>query len=386
MRYQYLLIDNDNTLMDFNAAERKALRDTLTAYGLPADDAVCTLYHEINDAQWKALERGETTQKKLKVERYRLLLEQLGCTELSAAEVSAAYEANLGSHADLLPGAADFIHAVHGKMKIALVSNGVSAIQRSRLAKCPLTPLFDAIVISEEAGVSLSGKYTYVTGLEDVFVTSGDNGDTRDGNILVDGGNVLVTAAKVAATVVESSAVVVTKNIALVGSDSGSALVAGKSAMIINGKKVPMLWVDIDEAPDLSDLKDIWDTLQTSDIIQPMDWKNLVENALFSFRKSSELLVNNGLAPWEPGGGFKMYEPYWQVMHDVGDPLAVGSPYHPKAESVHGSKCWPCVGPIDGGVFVTYGYGNIEKGLSKKRDSLDPYVGLIRGSMGEFKT
>ena len=79
MRYQYLLIDNDNTLMDFNAAERKALRDTLIAYGLPADDAVCTLYHEINDAQWKALERGETTQKKLKVERYRLLLEQLGC-------------------------------------------------------------------------------------------------------------------------------------------------------------------------------------------------------------------------------------------------------------------------------------------------------------------
>ena len=154
MRYQYLLIDNDNTLMDFNAAERKALRDTLIAYGLPADDAVCTLYHEINDAQWKALERGETTQKKLKVERYRLLLEQLGCTELSAEEVSAAYEANLGSHADLLPGAADFMHAVHGKMKIALVSNGVSAIQRSRLAKCPLTPLFDAIVISEEAGVS----------------------------------------------------------------------------------------------------------------------------------------------------------------------------------------------------------------------------------------
>ena len=30
MRYQYLLIDNDNTLMDFNAAEAKALIDVLT--------------------------------------------------------------------------------------------------------------------------------------------------------------------------------------------------------------------------------------------------------------------------------------------------------------------------------------------------------------------
>lgn len=154
MRYQYLLIDNDNTLMDFNAAERKALQDTLTACGLPADDEVCTLYHGINDALWKALERGETTQKALKVERYRQLLERLGCTELAPEAVSAAYEANLGSHADLLPGAAEFMQAVHGRMKIALVSNGVSAIQRSRLAKCPLTPLFDAIIISEEAGVS----------------------------------------------------------------------------------------------------------------------------------------------------------------------------------------------------------------------------------------
>lgn len=154
MRYEYLLIDNDNTIMDFSAAEKKAFRDTMTACGLPADEAVCTLYHEINDAQWKALERGETTQKKLKVERYRLLLEQLGHAELDAAAVSAMYERNLGSHADLLPGAEGFVHAVHGKMKVALVSNGVSAIQRSRLAKCPLTPLFDAIVISEEAGVA----------------------------------------------------------------------------------------------------------------------------------------------------------------------------------------------------------------------------------------
>lgn len=154
MRYQYLLIDNDNTLMDFNAAEAKALTDVLLHHSLPAGNATVRIYHEINDAQWKALERGETTQCKLKVERFRQLLAVLGRTELNAAAVAAEYEANLSGHADLLSGAADFIQAVHGKMKIALVSNGVSAIQRGRLAKCPLTPLFDTIVISEEVGAS----------------------------------------------------------------------------------------------------------------------------------------------------------------------------------------------------------------------------------------
>ena len=154
MRYQYLLIDNDNTLMDFNAAEAKALVDVLRAHGLPTDDETIRTYHEINDAQWKALERGETTQPVLKVERFRQLLAHLNRTDVDAPAIAAEYAVGLGNHADLLPGAAEFIQALHGKLKIALVSNGVSAIQRSRLSKCPLTPLFDAIVISEEVGVA----------------------------------------------------------------------------------------------------------------------------------------------------------------------------------------------------------------------------------------
>ena len=154
MRYQYLLIDNDNTIMDFNAAEAKALIDVLQNHGLPTDDATVHTYHEINDALWKALERGETTQPKLKVERFRQLLTVLNRHDVDAEVIAAEYAAGLGNHADLLPGAAEFIQAVHGRMKIALVSNGVSAIQRGRLAKCPLTPLFDAIVISEEVGAA----------------------------------------------------------------------------------------------------------------------------------------------------------------------------------------------------------------------------------------
>ena len=154
MKYQYLLIDNDNTLMDFNAAEAKALIDVLNTYDLPTDAATVQAYHEINDALWKALERGETTQPQLKVERFRQLLRHLNRDGIDPAVMGAAYAANLGNHADLLPGAEDFIRALHGKVRMALVSNGVSAIQRSRLAKCSLTPLFDAIVISEEVGAA----------------------------------------------------------------------------------------------------------------------------------------------------------------------------------------------------------------------------------------
>lgn len=170
MRYDYLLIDNDNTLMDFAAAEAKALRETLSAAGLPTDEATVSAYERINSALWKALERGETTQPALKVERFRQLLDELQ-RDGDPVALGAAYAANLGNYADLLPGAEDFIRAVHGRMKIALVSNGVSAIQRSRLAKCPLTPLFDAIVISEEAGVAKPDPRLLTLALEQLGCT-----------------------------------------------------------------------------------------------------------------------------------------------------------------------------------------------------------------------
>ena len=152
MPKRYLLVDNDNTLMDFNLAERRALTETLRLWGLPEDEAVVACYHRINDAQWKALERGETTQARLRRDRFQLLLEALGRTDLDAQAVCDSY--NLGTHAELLPGAVELLQALHGRMKLALVSNGVSAIQRSRLSRSPITPYFDAVIISEEVGVS----------------------------------------------------------------------------------------------------------------------------------------------------------------------------------------------------------------------------------------
>ena len=154
MKYRYLLVDNDNTLMDFNLAEKYALAETLANAGLPVDEETTTAYHQINDELWKALERGETTQAELKVERFAQLLDYLGKPRDTAAALGAAYAENLGNHADLLPDAMAFMEAVHGKVKIALVSNGISRIQRHRLSLCPFTPMLDAVVISEEIGVS----------------------------------------------------------------------------------------------------------------------------------------------------------------------------------------------------------------------------------------
>lgn len=154
MRYRYLLCDNDNTLMDFNAAEHGAVTQVLRAFDLPWDEETYHTYHVINQALWEAHERGEITQPALKVERFARLLAALGRTDVDAEVLSNAFAQQLSTRADLMPDAVAFLTSLHGPMRIALVSNGVGATQRGRLARCPFTPLLDAVLISGEVGIS----------------------------------------------------------------------------------------------------------------------------------------------------------------------------------------------------------------------------------------
>ena len=58
MRYNTLLMDADNTLLDFTKSEHDAIAETFAHFGLPNDDATIAIYSEVNDAHWKMLERG----------------------------------------------------------------------------------------------------------------------------------------------------------------------------------------------------------------------------------------------------------------------------------------------------------------------------------------
>ena len=107
MRYDVLLSDADGTLFDFKAGEKNAIAVTFTRFGIPVTAENASLYHRINDAQWKKLERGETTQQKLRVDRFREFLEQSGY-QADPAEMSACFVEQLGQQRILIGGAEDF--------------------------------------------------------------------------------------------------------------------------------------------------------------------------------------------------------------------------------------------------------------------------------------
>ena len=148
---KYLLLDLDDTILDFHEAEYHAIRRTLSAFDIEPTDAVCDLYSKINLAHWKALERKEITREQLEVSRFQQLFEQLHITKDAAACGKLYYE-NLSDCHFFLPGAYEAVERLSKKYELYMVTNGTSKVQHRRIAGANLEPLFCDIFISQEMG------------------------------------------------------------------------------------------------------------------------------------------------------------------------------------------------------------------------------------------
>jgi len=152
MRYDTLLLDADNTLFDFDAAERGAFSALAEAFSLPDDDECYALYHRINHALWKEFEQGLVTKTELTVERFRRLTGQLGRSDERAADMHVCYAAALGRQAILYPGVPELCRRLSGLCRLYMVTNGNRATQRSRFERAGILPWFQDVFISDDIG------------------------------------------------------------------------------------------------------------------------------------------------------------------------------------------------------------------------------------------
>ena len=153
MKYRALLSDADGTLFDFHKGEAIAIAETFRSFGIPDTPEIIALYSQANDAQWKKLERGETTQAKLRVDRFVEFLKLTGL-EGDPQALSDDYVVRLGQQRWPLPFSEELCREVSRHMPIYLVTNGIARIQRSRFTDCGISPYVSGMVISEEVGKS----------------------------------------------------------------------------------------------------------------------------------------------------------------------------------------------------------------------------------------
>ncbi len=147
-----ILIDLDNTIFDFSAAEAVALRHVLTDIGIePTEESIAT-YSRINKAQWERMERGEIVREVVLILRYEIFFREMGIDKDPAA-AEKLYEKYLSIGHYYMPHAEEFLAAVKGKYRIYLATNGIKEIQNGRLKSAGLLDYFDGIFISSDFGV-----------------------------------------------------------------------------------------------------------------------------------------------------------------------------------------------------------------------------------------
>ena len=145
------LLDIDDTLLDFSRAEREQLLAVLSSCGERADGEIAARFHAVNDALWKALERGETTRARLVTERFEILKAECGL-RTPAEALSRRFLDAMRAHAYLFDGAKDFLNALVRRGRLYAVTNGASDVQRRHMADTGIFSYFADVFISEEAG------------------------------------------------------------------------------------------------------------------------------------------------------------------------------------------------------------------------------------------
>jgi 2-haloacid dehalogenase len=151
--YPWLWFDADGTLFDFDRAEGIALKQTLESINAIFADEYLSVYRAINQKLWLALERHEISPAVLQVRRFEILLETLHLTG-SPARISAAYLENLALCTDLIDGAYAVLATMRTSSRIAIVTNGLQAVQVSRLAHSKIRDFVSDLIISEQVGAA----------------------------------------------------------------------------------------------------------------------------------------------------------------------------------------------------------------------------------------
>ena len=146
-----ILLDLDDTILDFHKAEHVALSATLREIGIEPTEAVLKRYSEINRAHWKRLELGELTRPEVLHGRFTQLFCELG-VDGDCYEAQRIYEWKLGTGHYFLDGGQELLDTLYEKYDLYLASNGTDIVQTRRIASANIEHYFKDLFISQRLG------------------------------------------------------------------------------------------------------------------------------------------------------------------------------------------------------------------------------------------
>ena len=152
-KYKYLLWDIDGTIINFELAERAAIRSLFKRFKLgDCSDEMLMYYSQINKRYWQLMESGKIKKDKMLVERFIEFFSNKGINADIAAEFNKEYQIALCDTIVFNDDAIDIIKHQRKTCKIVIVTNGTEVVQEKKLERSGLNDIADNVFISELVG------------------------------------------------------------------------------------------------------------------------------------------------------------------------------------------------------------------------------------------
>lgn len=152
MKYKVIILDLDNTLIDFNAMELGSLNAALTSAGVEVTEDLINDYISINTEMWEGLEKGRYEKSEILIGRFEKLAKKYSL-DLDPVEVNSSYLNGMADFLHFMPHAKEILEWVkESESIVAMITNGVLSAQEAKINAGNLDQYFDEIVISDAVG------------------------------------------------------------------------------------------------------------------------------------------------------------------------------------------------------------------------------------------
>ena len=160
MNYRAVFFDWDDTLWDFTTNAREALQTVYEKHGFnrwyDSFEQYLHSYETYNQQLWANYAAGLISKDFLRRERFKLPLNELGIQtdDETALQLDRDFLQITASKTRLKQHAAELLQSLHGKVRIAVVSNGFTDVQHAKIQRSGLAPYIDYTILSEDVGVN----------------------------------------------------------------------------------------------------------------------------------------------------------------------------------------------------------------------------------------
>ena len=153
-----VLIDIDDTILDFQAYVKESIKNGFERFNLGAfDESVYETFKKVNTKLWKEVEDGVITYEDLLKNRWKTVFEELN-VNFDGQVFEKYFKKLLFDSGIVVEGAKELLDYLKEKYVLCIASNGPYEQQINRLKVGGLYDYFDYFVISEGIGLSKPHK------------------------------------------------------------------------------------------------------------------------------------------------------------------------------------------------------------------------------------